>query len=229
MRHGFSLPIVQGRHGSFRLFSQFCHGKAPQLVQKHHGISPNSGHFRYGAKELFLNYSLSGDEICQINSMPVPQSNPCRFSPCRKYRYSLTHEWDDLFERKEIAFIGLNPSTADELTLDPTLTRIRGFCQSWGFNTFHMLNIFAFRSTDPKGLKVTQDPIGPENNEVLKAFGDKGIPLVFCWGNHGAYLDREAQVFQLLQGAETFCLARTKSGHPGHPLYLPADSRLQPF
>lgn len=106
--------------------------------------------------------------------MPFTDFNPCRFSPCRKYRYFLTHQWDGLFGWREIAFIGLNPSTADESQLDPTLRRIRGFCLSWGFNTFHMLNLFAFRSPDPRSLRSIADPVGPENDSVLLSFREEG-------------------------------------------------------
>lgn len=52
-----------------------------------------------------------------------PVKNPCLFSPCRRYRYTLTHHmrvrapWKATPERA--MWIGLNPSTADENQLDP--------------------------------------------------------------------------------------------------------------
>ena len=55
--------------------------------------------------------------------------NPCQFSPCRRYRYTLTHDFSDLFGAPAgagyVAWIGLNPSAADEGRLDPTLWRLR--------------------------------------------------------------------------------------------------------
>ena len=47
--------------------------------------------------------------------------NICAFSPDRVYRYTLLHSWADMFAPalKTIAWIALNPSTADENQLDP--------------------------------------------------------------------------------------------------------------
>ena len=96
--------------------------------------------------------------------------NPCVFSPCRKWRYLLKHTWRDLLDPEEraIAWIALNPSTADENQLDPTLRRIRGYTRDMGCNTFYMLNLFAYRATDPKVMRAAEDPIGPENDYWIK-------------------------------------------------------------
>ena len=155
--------------------------------------------------------------------------NECVFSPCRKYRYVLKCRWDDLFEEKPIAWIGLNPSTADEFQLDPTLTRIKGFSESFGFNCFYMLNIFAFRATDPKVMKMENDPTGPENDRWLKETADKCELIVACWGGHGKHNGRSDKVIALLSahGKKLHCLAKTKEGYPGHPLYLPGDAALK--
>ena len=53
--------------------------------------------------------------------------NECTFSPDRRHRYGLVHRWNPLFGDKLVLWIGLNPSTADEAKLDPTLTRIAAF------------------------------------------------------------------------------------------------------
>lgn len=78
--------------------------------------------------------------------------NACHFSDCRKYRYTLLHRWDELFERRRALFICLNPSTVDENQLDPTLTRIKSFSERLGANEFLMLNLFAYRATEPKEM-----------------------------------------------------------------------------
>jgi hypothetical protein len=57
-----------------------------------------------------------------------------------------------------ICFIGLNPSTADAEVNDPTIRRCIGFAHDWGFGGLLMLNLFAFRATDPKRvLKLTRE------------------------------------------------------------------------
>ena len=154
--------------------------------------------------------------------------NECVFSPCRKYRYVLKCRWNDLFEEKPIAWIGLNPSTADEFQLDPTLTRIKGFSESFGFNCFYMLNIFAFRATDPNKMKQHAEPVGPENDRHILGTCRNCRTVVAAWGNHGTYLDRGRHVISMLkaEGIQLTCLKVSKEGNPVHPLYLPGKSVL---
>ena len=53
-------------------------------------------------------------------------------SPCGCYRYALWRRWEP---GPQVLFIMLNPSTADELTDDPTIRRCIGFARSWGFGS----------------------------------------------------------------------------------------------
>jgi len=142
--------------------------------------------------------------------------NECHFSNCRKYRYTLKHVWDE--ELETVVFIGLNPSTADENQLDPTLRRIRGFSSDWGYGSFIMLNAFAFRATDPKDMKKADDPIGPENDNFIRFVCSSHNLVIACWGTHGEFMNRWKTVLDM--AGETKCLKITKSGQPSHPLYL---------
>lgn len=159
-------------------------------------------------------------------------TNPCHFSPCRKWRYTLLHRWDtdDLFTQPKpnprlIAWIALNPSTADENQLDPTLRRIRGFSQLWGYDGFIMLNLFAWRDTDPKKMKQVPDPVGPENDRYILQTANSVDLLITAWGTHGTHLDREQHVLNLLKPATAKIahIGLTKNKHPRHPLYAPGD------
>jgi len=142
------------------------------------------------------------------------------FSPCRAYRYSLWRIWSDVMP--VVGFIGLNPSTADETVNDPTIRRCMRFAKDWGYGGLIMLNLFAFRSTDPKGLRTVDDPVGPENDGHLCTQSEMCAKMIAAWGIHGAYLDRGAQVQQMLSG-NLWHLGLTKDGFPRHPLYLRAD------
>jgi len=156
-------------------------------------------------------------------------NNQCIFSPCRKYRYLLRHGWEELFPENAILWIGLNPSTADESQLDPTLRRIKGYSIREGFNCFYMANLFGFRSTDPSGLREVDDPTGEGNDAAILQAAGKCKMIVAAWGGHGKYLDRARQVVELLSGRELLCLSKTSSGEPGHPLYLPASAQFVPL
>ena len=159
--------------------------------------------------------------------------NPCHFSPCRRYRYTLTHDFADLFGAPAgpgyVAWIGLNPSAADEGRLDPTLWRLRAYTRRFGFRAFKMLNLFAYRSSDPRVLRTAADPVGPDNDQYLLEVCREAALVVCCWGADGEYRDRDRQVVDLLRGISLHALALTKMGHPRHPLYLKGSCRPIPF
>lgn len=156
--------------------------------------------------------------------------NECVFSPDRRYRYTLIHRWDELLDPdRGIAWICLNPSTADEQQLDPTLRRIREFSTAWGYAFFVMLNLFAWRATDPADMKAAPDPIGPDNDEWITHWSQRCDRMVLGWGEHGAHLGRNERVLARLDHAKSFCLGRNASGQPRHPLYVAQRTVPVPF
>lgn len=143
------------------------------------------------------------------------------FSPCRTYRYKLWRIWDR--DTPSAVFIMLNPSTADEMKNDPTVTRCETYARSWKCGGLMVGNIFALRSTDPRALRGHPDPIGPENNQALLDMCAAGGKRVCAWGNHGSYRGRSGHVLLILGKYKLHCLRVTKMGEPAHPLYLPRD------
>lgn len=143
------------------------------------------------------------------------------FSGCRTWRYWLARTW--AVDRAPLVVIGLNPSTADETADDPTIRRCIDFARRWGHGGLTMLNLFAFRSTDPRGLRRAFDPVGPQNDTVLRS-ATEGRRVLCAWGAHGSYMDRNAVVAELLADRDLVCLGQTKDGHPRHPLYMRADT-----
>jgi len=154
----------------------------------------------------------------------------CIFSPDRTYRYVLRHRCTNVTSRRQrrIAWIGLNPSTADEFTLDQTLAAVCRYSRKWGFTQVVMLNLFAFRATDPRDLKRATDPIGPENDKHLQAEVCSADRVIACWGDYGRFLARDRQVSDVL-GVPFQCLVINRSGAPHHPLYLKSRIKPKPF
>lgn len=142
------------------------------------------------------------------------------FSDCGEYRYRLWRTWD--VEKPTLAFVMLNPSTADETDLDPTCRRCKGYAEEWGYGTLLVGNIFALRSTDPENLYDHPDPVGPENDDYLRELVADAEKVVAAWGAHGEYQDRGRKVAEMLEG-ELVALDTTKGGQPNHPLYQPKD------
>lgn len=147
------------------------------------------------------------------------------FSGCRRWRYLLWRRWD---EAKPVAnFLMLNPSTADEVKLDPTCSRARDYAERWGYGALIVTNVFAFRSTNPNKLRTVEDPVGPGNDAAIARAAKEASLVVCAWGNHGAFQERSSRVRELLKGVNLHALRVNANGEPAHPLYLPASLRPQ--
>jgi hypothetical protein len=144
------------------------------------------------------------------------------FSLCRTYRYTLWRVWNS--KAPPACFIGLNPSTADELEDDPTIRRCMRFAKAWGYGGLVMANLFAFRATDPRMMKAAIDPVGPDNDAWLLRLADKAGIVIAAWGNHGSFMGRDRRVAGIIENLH--CLGTTKDGSPKHPLYLRAGTAL---
>lgn len=142
------------------------------------------------------------------------------------YRYTLTRTWDA--HLASVLWVMLNPSTADASIDDPTIRRVLGFSTAWGFGSATVVNAFALRSTDPTALMVHADPIGPENDSVLRTEAERHDFAVCAWGSHGSLRNRHETVLGILreQKCLPMCLGTTKAGMPKHPLYLAAKTPL---
>jgi hypothetical protein len=138
-------------------------------------------------------------------------------SECGKYRYWLMRTWD--VDRGCLDCVLLNPSTADATKDDATIRRLIGFAARRGHGSVRVYNLFAYRATNPKELRLVSDPVGPDNDAWLD--GIRGTVLC-AWGNH-AYKLRECQVIGILrkQGCDLVILGLTKNGYPKHPVRLP--------
>ena len=143
------------------------------------------------------------------------------FSECRRYRYELWRIWDN--ELPEVMFIGLNPSTADEMHDDPTIRRCISFSRHWGYGGLVVCNLFAYRATDCRDLMIAKEPIGRDNDEFLLKNAKRATLVIAAWGNNGRHLDRSASVVSLIPNLH--CLKVNHSGEPSHPLYLSSDAR----
>lgn len=139
---------------------------------------------------------------------------------CGVYRYQLTRVWNS--DLRPAAFIMLNPSTADAENDDPTIRRCIGFAKAWGCGGLTVVNLFAYRSTDPKAMRGVRDPVGPLNDTYIRAAAEHCHPVVAAWGTHGTLRQRATEVKMILlrTGVSIVSLGVTKDGHPKHPLYV---------
>jgi hypothetical protein len=152
-----------------------------------------------------------------------------------EYRYRCWRHWGETPGSNPLVFLMLNPSTADAVKLDPTLRKCRGFAERWGHDGMEILNLFAWRATDPRDLeraaKAGHNIVGMFNDVTIETVV-QGRRLVVACGAHAFAKDRLRQVVQggYLKGAkETLALKVTKDGMPGHPLYIPYETEPKPW
>lgn len=150
-------------------------------------------------------------------------------SECGKYRYSLRRLWDD--RKPGLLFVMLNPSTADAEVDDATIRSCIRLSKDMRFGWFEVVNLYAFRATDPKNLLNTIEPIGPGNEDAIKEASFRCQSVVCAWGAHPFARHRERAVLEMLRfrHAPIYCFGKTKSGAPKHPLYIKSGTPLQVF
>lgn len=146
------------------------------------------------------------------------------FSNCRNYRYSLWRIWD--YSKPIVMLIGLNPSTANEITNDPTIRRLYKLVYNNGYGGFFMMNLFAWISPYPDSLVTVDDPVG-ENDKWLKVVAGRCHDVCFCWGNFKQATERAEHIKGMFKSA--LCFDQNKNGSPKHPLYLPAETKMKIF
>jgi hypothetical protein len=144
------------------------------------------------------------------------------------FRYAFGRWWGDADLATTVVWVLLNPATGDtELRHRPTLQRCVARSRTAGYTGLVIVNLFAFRDTNPRNLRMVDDAVGPANDEVLRVVTKAGAQTIAAWGGHGRLRGRSAQVGPLLDSP--MCLGVTRRGEPRHPLYIPADTKLVPW
>lgn len=160
------------------------------------------------------------------------------------YRYTLHRDWHGLAfsEPRTLLFVMLNPSTANADKDDPTVRRCIGFAHRWGFTRLSVVNLSAYRATNPRELLEEHQRagallplVGIENDKHIAAEAKESDRIILGWGAWGANKKlnpRALEVIALLRSIprkeSLWCLgARLQGGAPRHPLFTPANAPLQ--
>ena len=153
-----------------------------------------------------------------------------------EYRYILGTRGD-----RPLICLGVNPSTAAPDDLDNTLKSVERIARSNGYDSFLMFNVYAQRATRPRDMDAECNAALHRENlaafrYALAASRDDAPSVWAAWGSIielRAYLPRCVEDLIAVgeqYGARWFTAgARSKKGHPHHPLYLKKDSVLEPF
>jgi hypothetical protein len=168
-----------------------------------------------------------------MSSIPaMPYASAAIISDCGQYRTILTRIWE--VSKPPMIMIGLNPSTADGTKNDPTIVRNIGFARRENCGGLIMLNLSAYRSTNPKALKAHHFGAGDNNRvltDMLRAVSCFGGKVVCAYGAHPLTGETARWFVSMARhyGVPLYCLGRTKDRSPRHPLYIRADQPLELF
>ena len=141
--------------------------------------------------------------------------------------------------KKPLICVGINPSTARPGALDPTLKSVERIARNSGFDSFIMFNVYAQRATSPNDME--QECNAELHRENMRAFEYilSLSPAPVVWAAWGNIIEKRAYLFDCLAdmialgerfGAQWVSAGkRSVRGHPHHPLYLRADTPVEPF
>jgi len=147
------------------------------------------------------------------------------FSEDRKYRYALWRVWNLL--RPVLLLIGLNPSDANELKNDPTITRGVVRADRAGFGGLLMANLYGYVSTDPKALLENYNTVGELTDHYLKQMIAISGRQLCGWGSFPPVVQRAPTVLTMIK--EPYCLGINADGQPKHPLYISYDTPMMKY
>jgi hypothetical protein len=159
---------------------------------------------------------------------PADSTVTAVFSECQRYRYQLRERWDPT--KPLVLWLLMNPSVACTDHADPTLRKTGQFARAWGYGGQLVGNVHAYRATDKQRLLEVADPVGPENDRMIRDMAVQATTVVLAYGQPPKALrQRGREVVALLSDHDGLCHLRlAKDGTPVHPLYLPAGLRPQP-
>lgn len=152
----------------------------------------------------------------------------------QEYRYLLGTRG-----RKPLICIGVNPSTAVPGDLDNTLKSVERVAFYNGFDSFIMCNVYAQRATRPSDMEHDLNPILHRENLAAFAYALSLSETPAVWAAWGTVIEQRRYLPQcvrdLIETGRPYHArwytagARSKKGHPHHPLYLRKDSVLDEF
>lgn len=151
---------------------------------------------------------------------------------CGLFRTWLTRRWEE-WPKRALIMHGLNPSKADAEIDDPTIRRDISFAKREGCGMLMKTNLYEFRATEPKDMFAAAERRAPDYWQRmgdLLAMAPCPVVVVACWGVNAKQADAdEFCAWAQDNSIPLWCLGKTISGAPRHPLYVKGDQPLERF
>lgn len=166
---------------------------------------------------------------CRVCDIEGPlMSGSAIVSDCGLFRYVLGRAWGHA-NAASVTWVMLNPSTADAGSDDPTVRKVVGFSQRWGFGSANIVNVWPYRATSPKVLMAAlrryevSRGVAELNLQYVRGTCRSADLVVAAWGGNAKPCPDLARVERTLTECcrPVVCLGHTVSGQPRHPL-MPA-------
>jgi len=135
---------------------------------------------------------------------------------------------------KELLAIGLNPSTANESSLDPTSRNIQTIANNNGFDGWWLVNLYPLRTSNPKKLpKIADKELMIKNQKFIKKLiidpKYNICKVLCCWGNNienHLYLEEQARIIKNKIDKQLYSIGKTMNGNPYHPAPMTVNRYL---
>ncbi|WP_060665499.1 DUF1643 domain-containing protein [Bacillus sp. CHD6a] len=119
------------------------------------------------------------------------------FSDDDLYRYQLTRVWDE--NKPKATVVMLNPSKADMLITDRTVMNVTNFLIEHNYGSSTVVNLFAYRTTDPKLLNQREEAQELINDQYLVESFSNSYTIIVAWvRDKDKYVKRKREVETLL-------------------------------
>ncbi len=161
------------------------------------------------------------------------ETKSATISPCGRYRYALERATGVV--GPNVAWLMINPSTADAVKDDATIRKVVGFSARAGYGVVLVVNLFAWRSKDVREVRANMTIAeGPWNCAAVMEAARISEAVVCAWGPKPWAYPQAKRVLGWLEThpegpRRLLCVGRAKDGAPLHPLMPPYALGLVPF
>ena len=140
-------------------------------------------------------------------------------SPCGKYRYWLSREWDNTLAT--MLMIGLHPSKCDYTEDTRTVNKCVAIAKNNGCGRLFIANVFPLKvkkgkKPDRYELRRETAVVAETNKQIIVSLAKKSGDLIICaWGSKAGYEGTSERITRSLEvDYEINCLGLTNSGFP---------------
>jgi len=142
-----------------------------------------------------------------------------------RFRYALTRRWG---AGPVVAWLMLNPSTADAERDDPTLRRIMDWADAWGYHGVSVVNVYPYRTSKPAELwrwlgadheSAEREHTTQINCAKINQAAKQAALRMVGFGADVANVDRLTLADALTAfGEGVMCMGTNQHGWPLHPM-----------